>query len=546
MVDAVADLDRGRQSYARQAWTDAYVSLSAADHADALSAEDLELLATSVYMLGREEEYLTLLGRAYGTHLDAGDCLAALRCAFWVGVHLAQRGEMGGASGWLGRAQRLLEREGEDRVERGYLLLPSVFAHEARGELEAAAAAAGEAAAIGQRFGDADLFALAAHMQGHMLIEHGRLEDGLVLLDEAMVAAATGELSPIVTGIVYCGVILACQVAHEMRRAREWTAALSRWCERQPDLVSFTGRCLVHRAEIMQLEGRWAEALEEARRAAERCEAGGNRAATAEAFYRQGEIHRLRGDHVAAEQGYREASRRGREPQPGVALLRLAQGERGAAVAAIRGALAGTPEPGMRVALLPACVEVMLAAAELEEARAACEELARLTEAATSPALGAIAAHARGALELASGDPGAALVALRRAGRAWQELDAPYEAARTRELAGLACRALGDDDGAALELEAARETFQRLGAAPDLVRLDARAAAAAGRDAHGLSERELEVLRMVAAGATNKAIAAKLVISVRTVDRHLSNIFAKLGVSSRAAATSYAHEHRLL
>ena len=257
-------------------------------------------------MIGREAEYRDLLERAHRAHLAAGDELAALRCAFWIGVTLASHGEIGGASGWLRRAQRLLDRLGQDRVERGYLLLPAVFEQEAGGDWETAATTAGEAAAIGERFGDSDLFALAAHQQGHILIRLGRLTEGLGLLDEAMVAVTAGELSPIVAGIVYCGVILACQEAHDVGRSREWTAALSNWCARQPDLVAFTGRCLVHRAEIMQLEGAFSDALEEARRAAERGLQGENPAAAGEAYYRQGEIHRVRGD-----------ARRGRGGLPG-------------------------------------------------------------------------------------------------------------------------------------------------------------------------------------------------------------------------------------
>jgi DNA-binding CsgD family transcriptional regulator len=546
VVDAIAELERGRDSYISHAWLDAYESLSAAGRSSRLDAEDLERLAISAYMLGREDEYLALLERAHGAHLDANDPVRAVRCAFWIGAHFAQRGEMARAGGWLGRAKRLLERHGSDEVERGYLLLPSVFEHEARGELELAARVAGEAVAVAERFGDRDLLALAAHMQGHMLIEGGHLKDGLALLDEAMVPAAAGELSPIVTGIVYCGVILACRYAHEVRRAREWTAVLSRWCERQPNLVAFTGRCLIHRAEIMQLGGSWAVALEEARRAQERCLQGQNEGAAGDASYRQGELHRLRGEHTAAETAYRDASRRGREPQPGLALLRLAQGERESALNLIRRALAETDQPGERLARLPACVEIMLEAGELDEARAASLELERLIDAEECAALSATLAHAQGAVELAGADPGAALPALRRAARTWQGLEAPYEVARARELAGLACRALGDEEGAALELDAARATYEELGAAPNLVRLDALGPEAAAKDDDGLTERELEVLRLVAAGQTNKAIAAELVLSVRTVDRHVSNIFAKLGVSSRAAAASYAHEHRLV
>ena len=226
------------------------------------------------------------------------------------------------------------------------MLLPAVFEQEAGGDLEGAAATAGEAVAIAERFGDSDLFALAAHAQGHMLVEAGRLREGLPLLDEAMVAVTAGEPSPIVSGIVYCGVILACRDAHEIRRAQEWTLALTRWCERQPDLVAFTGRCLVHRAEILQLRGDWADALAEAKRAQERCRQAENDAAAGDACYREGEIHRVRGDFEAAESAYREGSRHGREPHPGLALLRLAQGKTDAAAAAIRRVLDETAAPG--------------------------------------------------------------------------------------------------------------------------------------------------------------------------------------------------------
>src|SRR5262245_13010542 len=296
-------------------------------------------------MLGREKDYFGSLQRAYGAHLEAGEALAALRCAFWIGVNLAQRGDMGGAGGWLGRAQRLLEREGTNRVEGGYLLLPLVFQQEGNGDLEAAAATAAKAAAIGERFGDPDLSALAGHERGHILIRLGRLEEGVGLLDEAMVAVTAGELSPIPSGIVYCGAILACQDAHELRRAQEWTAALTGWCERQPDLVAFTGRCLVHRAQIMRLHGAWQEALEEAQRAEQRCLDGENPAAAGEARYQRGEVHRLRGELPAAEEAYREASAQGWEPQPGFALMRLAQGKAQAAEAAIRRVEDETTEP---------------------------------------------------------------------------------------------------------------------------------------------------------------------------------------------------------
>lgn len=546
-MDAIDELEWGRESYARRAWTDAYKSLSHADQADPLGAGDLELLATSAYMLGRDDDYLSALERAHHVYLDAGDALRAVRCAFWTGINLALRGEMARATGWFGRAQRLVEREERDCVERGYLLIPVLLRHVATGDCEAAYATAADAVEIGERFGDADLLALAVHEQGHALVRQGRVEEGLRLVDEAMVAVTAGELSPIVTGLIYCNVIEFCRSVYELRRAREWTKALTQWCEQQPDMVAHTGLCLVHRAEIMELQGAWRDALEEARRAGERFAQGMmNQLAAGHALYRQGEVHRLQGEFVEAEEAYREASRCGREPQPGLALLRLAQGNVAGAVAAIRRVVGETTERLKRARLLPAYVEIMLAVGDAQGACSACRELEEIAEGYESGMLGAMAAHARGAVELADGDARAALVALRHAWQVWQELEAPYEAARVRVLVGLACRALGDDDTAGLELDAARGMFAELGAAPDLARVDKLTRRAASDDTHGLTARELQVLRLVAAGETNKAIAAELVLSERTVDRHVSNIFTKLGVSSRAAATAYAYEHTLV
>jgi ATP/maltotriose-dependent transcriptional regulator MalT len=535
-----SDLEAARAAYAERSWLEAYDAFARADAGEPLTPEDLELRATTARMLDRDDEAVEILERAHHAYLEQGEIPRGAYCAGWIGMTLFYNGAVGPAGGWLARAHRLLEDVPEETAVHGYALLPSVFRHEAAGDLEAAATAAAEAAEIGRRHGDADLQAIAIHAQGHMLVLAGRVPEGLGLLDEAMVTVTTAELSPFVVGIVYCGVILACQAGFEVRRAREWTLELTRWVEQQRDLVAFKGRCLVHRAEILQLGGSWSEALEEARLAAERFVKTKN-PAVGLALYRQGELLRLRGEFAAAEQAYRDASRNGWEPQPGLAQLRFAQGKRDAALAAIRRACAEVTEQFKRAALLPARVEIALAADELDEARTACLELRGLAQQYESAMLDAIAAHAEGAVALADGDASCALARLRHAHRIWLELDAPYEVARTRELIAHACSGLGDAEAGMLELDTARELFEQLGAAPDLARLTMRE----GPD-YGLSPRELEVLRLVASGKSNRAIASTLVISEHTVARHLQNIYAKLGISSRAGATAFAFEHELV
>jgi DNA-binding NarL/FixJ family response regulator len=541
--EGTQQLTRGREAFASRAWADAHAALELADRESPLGPDDLELLATAASMVGRIDEFLSVLERAHHGHLSTGETRRAARCAFWIGMNLAIRGDMGPAGGWFGRGQRLVELDAEDSVERGYLLVPLAFQRQSAGDHEGAFDLARDVAEIADRFGDRDLFALSTHFQGLIRITQGRVAEGLPLLDEAMVGVTAGEVSPTVCGIVYCGVIACCEEAFEPRRAREWTEALSRWCEEQPQMVSFTGRCLAHRAGIMQLRGEWSDALAEARLARERCEQAMNRAATGQAYYQQGELLRLQGDFKSAEAAYRDASRFGREPQPGLALLRLGQGQVDAAVAAIRRVVGETRLPLLRAALLPAFVQILLAADDAEEARAASLELDEIAAEADRPMLSALAAHARGAVRVRD-QPQDALPALREAVRAWEELDAPYEVARARVLVGLAFRGLGDDDSATFELEAARSAFEELGAAPDAARVDPLLGAA--KADHGLTARELEVLRLLAAGRTNREIASELVVSEHTVARHVQNILRKLGVSSRTAATAFAFEHELV
>ena len=539
-----AELIQARECYRRQAWNEAHRLLWLADQTAPLGVEDLERLATSAYLIGRDLDFQRFLDRAYHANVQKSDQPRAARCAFWLGLTLLFRGETGQGNGWLARAQRLVE--GRDCVEQGYLLLPVAELHIRERNDEAAFVAASAAVEIGNRFGDADLTACALHLLGRAVIQQGEVQHGLGLFDEAMIAVSGGELSPIVTGLIYCSVIDACQQVFALSRAREWTLALTRWCEQQGEMLAFTGTCIVRRAEIMQFRGAWVEAMAEACHACERVSQAGERKPPAAAFYRQGEIHRLRGEIRAAEEAYRNASRLGSEPQPGLALLRLAQGRIDTAGAAIRRILSAATDPLHRAKLLPAYIEISLVAGHVREARSASVELDEIAERYATDVLRAMAAHARGAVELAEGRTQFALSTLRHAFELWQQAEAPYDTAKVRLLIALACRELADFESAELEFDSARALFERLGATPDLARLDLLRSRARQTNQLGLSPREFQVLRHIAAGKTNKAIASELFVSERTIDRHVSNIFTKLSVSSRAAATAYAYNHKLL
>jgi DNA-binding NarL/FixJ family response regulator len=536
-------LDRGRESFRRRAWADAYMQLAAADRDEPLEVADLENLAAAASLAGDDPASADAWIRAHQEYLRAGNPARAVRCAFWLVLGLMLRGELAPAAGWLARGQRLAG-DVRGRAEEGCLLLGDAVQLMFAGDAEGANALYSRAAEIGVRFGDPDVTAMARLGEGQTAIMLGRTADGVTLLDEAMVAVTADETSAAMTGLVYCAVIETCQEIFDVRRAREWTAALSRWCDSQPELVPYRGQCLVHRAEILELQGDWPDAIDEAQRACERL-AEPPHPAVGRAFYRRGELQRLRGEYDAADHSYREASQYGQSPHPGLALLRYAQGQVDAAATTIRQALSEAQDRVSRSRLLGASVEIALAGNNVHAARTAADELAQIAADTGSPLLDALSDHAHGAVLLAEGDAATALESLRRACTRLQELDAPYDVARVRAHIGLSYRALGDDDTAEMELDAARAAFERLGADPDLARVEELTGTAASETAAGLTPREVEVLRLVATGKTNRAIAAELFLSEKTVARHVSNIFTKLGVSSRAAATAYAYQHDL-
>ena len=538
----VAELERARECHRRHAWADACDAFRAIDRVAPLAVADLGRLAESAHVLGRADEAVELLQRLYQAHVDVDETGWALRTAFYLWHALLMKGDVARAGGWIARAGRLSDSR-PACPELGFLLIPEAERQFGGGDFAAAVATAERMTALAQQLPDRDLAAVALHLQGRARIRQARVADGLALLDEALVEVTAGATSPAITSWIYCSVIDACRELQELRRAREWTMALNAWCDARPQYTGvLSAVCRIHRAELLLLDGAWPDAVREAELACDQLGRGYGDAVAGPAFYQLAEAYRLRGDSTAAEEAYRNASRYGGQTQPGLALLWLARGRVDAAAAAITRALTETVHPLARARLLPAYVEIMLARPEVTAAREGVGELREIAEAYDTAALHARSSYARGAVDLAEGALGAALAALRRAGQLWSDTDVPYEAARTRVLIGLACRTLSDDSSAILELEAARDVFTRLGAVADLSRTDALLSRA---DVAGLSPRELEVLRLVAAGRSNQAIATELAISDRTVERHVSNIFVKLGVGSRTAAAAYAYAHGL-
>ena len=539
MTDA---LDRGLDAFGRGDWTEAHRLLVAAT--DIRSADALESLATAAYMVGDEPTSDRAWERAVEQRTRSGDLAGAARCAFWLGFLLLLRGTEAPASGWLAKAERLASSAEGECSARGWVLVPVGFLAVAAGDVPKAEQAYAEAIRIALRVGDRDLLAVARLGTGEVLIAGGDVATGLRLLDEVMVDVVSGVLSPIPTGIVYCAVIDACMKELDLVRAAEWTEAMSRWSEEQPELVAFRGTCLVHRAQILQAHGDWLRATREVARAMEVFARHPNPAAGA-AHYLTAEMHRVVGELDEAEVAYRAAASYGIDATPGLALLRLAEGRASAAADAARRMLAQTDDPMVRPSALTAAAEILIAVGDVEAAEAAVVELEQVVERSNAALLRGTALRARGALAMAAGDPVGALVRLRGSRRRWIELAMPYEAARTDTVIAAACRAAGDPEAADLADAAAASTFRRLGADPAVAALPLVRPVGPASDTV-LSARECDVLRLVAAGGTNRSIGSDLGLSEHTVARHLQNIFTKIGVSSRAAATAWAYEHDVL
>lgn len=538
--DESSDVDlltQARAAYAKRSWTEAFSAFAVVDSSGQLGPTDMELFAMTAFMLGRVREMLDIEEHAHHAYLEEGDRLNAARTGLWLAMNLASRGKFPQASGWVEVSERLLESEPDDCVARGYALMPAMLRSAAMGNFDEVADLGGRAADIGRRFNDADLTALAAQTRARALLSMSRTEEGLRLLDEVMISVTGSQLSPMATGLVYCSILEGCYEAHAFTRAAQWTQALTDWCGEQPDLVAFNDQCLAHRSEILRLQGAWTQAATEAKRAGD---AGARFQIAAQAHYQLGEIQRMRGEFAAAEATYHKVALDGGEPMPGLALLKLAEGHPEAAHTLLAEALSEATSPFDRIQLLVAFNETSIAVGNLSDAASTASELSEIAESTGTEAHVGWAAQAEGRLALAENRLTQAVVHFKSAKGVWQSLSFPYELARCRVDLSRALKARGDDAGAVRECKAARSTFVELGAMPDTRTIDTLINPPRSEWPAGLTDREVEVLRMVSSGATNRAIAADLVVSERTIDRHVSNIFTKIDVSTRAAATAWA------
>lgn len=539
-------LGQARASYAERLWDEAYALFARVEGDDELDVEDLERFGLAAFLTGHDDASTAAWTSAHSARLAADQPERAARDAFLIGSNLIFRGELAPARGWFARGGRFLEGRPE-AAEHGWLLTLNGLARMFTGDPAGAEPAFQTSVRIAQAHRDPGLLTMAQLGAGMSRLLLGDLDAGMPLLDECMVGVTAGDVSPMYAGMAYCTAIMGSADVFDLRRAQEWTTALTQWCDTQPGLVPFRGNCLIHRCELMRLRGSWGEALQAAEDACRYLSGPVSWDTLGSAYYQLAEVQRLRGDFDDAEQNYRRGNESGHRPEPGIALLRLVQGRSDAAAAMLRRALDETADPPMRARLLPAQVEVMLDTGNVDAAEAAAGELAQIAQDIGAPYLRALAASTEGAVALAKGEARGALPRLRAAADLWRDLECPYELAKTWVLVGVACLELEDPETAAMEFDGARAMLTRLGAEPDLTRLEA-VANRSGEHAStaGPTTRELQVLKLVAQGLTNRAIAKELGLSEKTIARHVSNLLARLDLPSRAAATAYAFQHKLI
>lgn len=543
-------MEERRESRARRlchehAWLDACHEFAASS--DEPDAADLEAWAEAAYLVGDVEIADVRWAAAHDAWLEAGEVGRAVTCSFWHGLTLLLGGQEARGAAWLARAARVSSAEPEEAPCRAYLDVPVALQAMNRYDPGLSLGMFKHVAAVGDLASDRDLATLGRLGQGQSLIALGEVARGTGVLDDVMLAVTNDEVSPLLAGLAYCAVIIACQQAFDLRRAHQWTEALSTWCSTQQGIRPYRGQCLAHRAQVLQFRGRWTAALAAARAACEHLSDQPGDPVQGMAHYQLGEVLRQLGRFGEAEEAYHQASRWGHPVQPGLALLRFSEGRVPDALKALGRLAEEELLPAEQVAVLAAYIDVAGAAAEPATARAALDRLTGIARPFASPQLAATCDQARGLVLLAEGDPGGAALALQAAKSAWVALEAPDEAARSAMHLGAALDRLGDHDSATIEWKFAESRFNESGLVADLHRLDhlTGGAGAGADDQAGLTARELEVLAHVTTGATNRQIARRLGLSEHTVRRHLQNIFAKLDVTSRVAATTWAHEHHV-
>lgn len=529
-------LEQARTAFDAKSWVDAREAYAEAEE---LGARDLEQWGLAAFLTGQFAEAAAARERAHYDYLAEGDPDGASRVAFWLALTAQFRGDPAHAAGWRELMRSVQGERFAGSVWRGFELLAEAMSALQRGRAQEALERSTEVRRIASDFDDLDLRVFAGNAHGQALLANGEVAAGLAELDATMVLATGSPVNPQAVGIVYCAIVANCKECLDIERSIEWTAVLDDWCSAQPGLVPFQGACIVHRSEVHQFRGQWGMAIDEVEDLI--AHPGPNRHTVGEAHYQRAELHRLRGEYDAAEAAYREALARGKDPQPGLALMRAAQGRPDSAILALKRAIEEPRPQQLSTRLWRALVDVALAAGDLDCASSAAARLEELVTSSDAVFPRAAAAMARGSVALAAGRPQEALASLRPALDGFHTAGSPYDVARSQAAIAKACELLGDRETARFGREAARAAFASLRALPDLDALDA----ATKPDRHGLTPREVEILGLLATGATNRGIAEALVLSEKTVARHVANVFAKLDVSNRAAATAWAHQHGL-